>query len=376
MNSVQVRDELISELRKYMIGPHWGNDEVIDTNPKFTYMTGILYPQDSEVIQENLPDEENSTKDDEVRDTASINFLNLYSFGLTCMLNLQTKEIKINVNYGIYHTSKIEIDKKKKSLYRRVHFEQQELITIPTEVEAEKIIPLEIIFGELKIYFKRTSTGILCSVYMLNQYRSHESPTSKIIFQPCIEIISEKNQIIHNIPKDFSKVKDRDESLFDLIFDKKRNFGFGHGCSVSWNDSDVIDGNVGKICTTFLPEYKQNKIEPLDPKSLPDPKSIQSCLSMKTLSEENDYTKYSELLSEFPKLYSNWINTELESNLEKISDKKTGELQIKRCQDTLNRIKEGINIISTDPAAGKAFQFMNKVMSIQRLCVVTVKKKY
>ena len=36
--SAEVRDELIDELRKYMIGPHWGNDEVIDTVPKFTYM--------------------------------------------------------------------------------------------------------------------------------------------------------------------------------------------------------------------------------------------------------------------------------------------------------------------------------------------------
>ena len=102
MDSVQVRDELIDELRKYMIGPHWGNDEVIDTVPMFTYMTGIVYPQDSEVEQENLPPEEHGEKEDEVPDMTSINALNLSSFGLTCMLDEKTEEIKINVDYGIY----------------------------------------------------------------------------------------------------------------------------------------------------------------------------------------------------------------------------------------------------------------------------------
>ena len=87
MDSVQVRDELIDELRKYMIGPHWGNDEVIDTVPKFTYLTGILYPQDSQVEEENLSHEEHDpTHEEEVPDNTSIGSLNLSSFGLTCML--------------------------------------------------------------------------------------------------------------------------------------------------------------------------------------------------------------------------------------------------------------------------------------------------
>ena len=127
MDSVQVRDELIDELRKYMIGPHWGNDEEIDTVPKFTYMTGIIYPQDSEVEQENLPTEDHGEKEDEVPDMTSINALNLSSFGLTCMLDAQTEEIKINVDYGIYKSKKIVHEDRNKTLYQRNHFEQTEL---------------------------------------------------------------------------------------------------------------------------------------------------------------------------------------------------------------------------------------------------------
>jgi len=372
--AAEVRDELIDQLKKFMVGPQWGNNETIDTGPGSTYVAGKLYPQDSDVEQENVPAEE--SQDDEVSDKTSINSLNLSSFGLTCMLDAQTEQIKINVHYGTYSSIKIGDDDKNR-LFPRTHHSQSELLPIPKPVESTKIIPLDIDFGQLKIYFKRSSSGILCSVYMVNTYHSHIPSFGKIIFQPNIEIISEKNQIKHNVPENYSKVTGSDENLFELLFDTKKNFGFGHGCSVTWNDSAIVDGNIGQIYTDFIPQYTQDKIGPLDPESLSDPvvaQSIKSCMSMKKLSEETDYTKYSEILLEFPKLYSNWINTELESNLETISDKQIGKIQIKKCQDTLKRINEGINIISTDPIAGKAFQFMNKVMSIQRLCVTTTEQ--
>ena len=374
--SAEVRDELIDELRKYMIGPHWGNDEVIDTVPKFTYLTGILYPQDSQVEEENLSHEEHDpTHEEEVPDNTSINSLNLSSFGLTCMLEIETNEITINVDYGIYSSKKIVLPNgKKKTLHKRTHFEQQELISIPDKVESDETIPLEIKFGELRVYFKQTTDGILCSVYMINTYQTHTPSSKNIIFQPTLEIYSEKNQIKHNIPKDFSKVKGSDESLFDLIFDSKKNFGFGHGTSVNWDDSNIVGKNIGRINTDFLPKFTQEKIEPTSPESFSNSSEVKSCVNMKKLSEVIDYTQYKDMLSIFPKLYSDWITAELKLNLENILDKKTGEIQIKRCQDALKRIEEGIQIISTDSTAGKAFQFMNKVMSIQRLCSENVEK--
>lgn len=364
MIASEIRAKMIKEFREYMVGPHWGNDEVIDTVPKFTYLTGIIYPQGSTVEQEDDPSEVNDSISDEIPDKPTTNSLNLSSFGLTCMLDNKTEEIKINVNYGIYSTNQITENGYKKTLYQRKHYKKEYPVLISKEVV---IIPLEINFGELRIYFKQTLSGILCSVYILNTYQTHKASSSNIIFQPNIEIISEKNEIKHNIPKDFSKVKSSDDSLFDLIFDGKRNYGFGHGCSVSWDDLDIIDKNIGRIYTDFIPEYHQNIIGPT-----PISDEIKSCVDMKILSEVSDCTKYSDILSKIPELYSKWIVDELETNLEKISNKKMGEIQIKKCREALERTKEGIKIISTDPIAGKAFQFMNKVMLIQRICSDTI----
>ena len=120
-----VRDELIDQLKKFMVGPQWGNNETIDTGPGSTYVAGKLYPQDSDVEQENVPAEE--SQDDEVSDKTSINSLNLSSFGLTCMLDAQTEQIKINVHYGTYSSIKIGDDDKNR-LFPRTHHSQSELL--------------------------------------------------------------------------------------------------------------------------------------------------------------------------------------------------------------------------------------------------------
>ncbi len=359
MNSSEVRAEIIDEFKKYMMGPHWGNDEIIDTAPKFTYMAGILYPQDSKVEQENLSEEIDDGSEPEVSDKSVLNSLNPSSFGLTCMLDAKTETILVKVEYGIYSSQK-NSNPPPQTLYQRHHFEEP--FSIPTKNNFKK--NLEISFGEIRANFRKTKDGILCSVYLINTHETIDSAKSKnIIFQPKIEIISEQKQIIHSSGNNASSLRGLDDDLFDLIFEGKRNFGFGHGCAVSWNDAEMSGKNIGRIWTDFIPEYQQDKIEPVDADD-----NLSSCVDMKKLSDVDDYKKYSEMLSVLPDAYSKWIKEELEEKIKSIDNKQAGENQIKQCHEASQRILEGIKIVSSDPIAGKAFQFMNQVMVIQRTC--------
>ena len=361
MKITEVRSEMIDEFKKYMMGPHWGNDELIDTNPKFTYMTGILYPQDSKVEQEDTSAEVSDGDSSEVSDKSALNSLNPSSFGLTCMLDGSTESFVIKIEYGTY-TSQKNSTPPPPTLYQRHHFEES--FTVSTKSNFKK--NLEISFGEIRANFRKTNEGILCSVYLINTHQTADSAKSKVmIFQPKIEIISEQNQIIHSSVNTTSSLRGLDDDLFDLIFEGKRNFGFGHGCAVSWNDKEIIGKNIGKIWTDFIPEYEQNKIEHVDADE-----SLSSCVNMKLLGDVNDFQKYSEYLSALPTAYSKWIKQELEEKIDSIEMKPAAETQIIQCHDALKRIQEGIKIVSTDPIAGKAFQFMNKVMAIQRTCSV------
>lgn len=361
MNSSEVRAEMIDEFKKYMMGPHWGNDEIIYTDPKFTYMAGILYPQDSEVEQDDMSTEISDGDNSEVSDKSVFNSLNPSSFGLTCMLDEKTESINVKVEYGVYSSQK-NSTQPSKTLYERHPFQESFLISTKKDFRKN----LEISFAEIRVNFKKTKDGILCSVYLINTHQTTDSAKLKnMIFQPKIEIISEKNQIIHSSGLTGSSLRGLDDDLFDLIFEGKRNFGTGHGCAVSWNDKEISGKNIGRIWTDFIPEYEQNKIEHADAGA-----ALSSCVDMKLLGDITDFKQYSEKLSVLPEAYSKWIKQELEEKIDSIEMKSTGELQIKQCHDASNRILEGIQIISTDPIAGKAFQFMNKVMAIQRTCVV------
>lgn len=359
MNHVQLRAEMIVEFKKYMMGPHWGNDEIIDTAPKFTYMTGILFPQDSEVEQENIPDEIGDGSEPEISDKSVLNSLNTSSFGLTCMLDTKAETIQVKVEYGIYSSQK-NSNPPPQTLYQRHHFEES--FSIPTKKDFKE--NLEISFGEIRSNFRKTKDGILCSVYLINTHTTFDSAKSKnIIFQPKIEIISKQKQIIHSSGNSTSSLPGLDDELFDLIFEGKRNFGFGHGCAVTWDENEISGKTISKIWTDFIPEYEQDKIEHMDADH-----NLKSCVDMKKLSEVGDYKKYSEILSVLPDAYSKWIKEELEEKINLIDNKQAGEKQIKQCHEASQRILEGVKIISSDPIAGKAFQFMNKVMLIQRTC--------
>lgn len=366
MESSDIRSELVDEFKKYMMGPHWGNDEIIDTVPKFTYMAGILYPQDSEVEQENVSDEINDGSNQEVSDKSVLNSLNPSSFGLTCMLDADTEKIQIKAEYGIYSRQKhIET---KKHLYQRHHHDES--FTIITQGDFEE--NLGISFGKIKGNFRKTGSGggILCSVYLVNTRKAPNAFKSQdVIFQPRIEIISEKKQIAHNVESNSSVLRGLDDEYFDLIFSEKQNFGTGHGCAVSWNDDEVVGKNIGRIWTDFIPEYEQKKIGHVEMSGIFD-----SCVDMKKLSDVEDFTVYSEMLSVLPEAYSKWIKEKLEEKLDRIDNKSVGENQIKKCHDALQRILEGIKIVSSDPLAGKAFQFMNQVMLIQRTCAETSRR--
>lgn len=94
------------------MGPHWGNEEIIDTVPKFTYMTGILYPQDSETEQENVDSDVGDGAEPEVSDKSVMNSLNQSSFGLTFLLDSDSDNFKVKVEYGVYLGQKNKITKK------------------------------------------------------------------------------------------------------------------------------------------------------------------------------------------------------------------------------------------------------------------------
>ena len=120
-SSSEVRDVLVKEFKNYLLGPYWGKEEIVDFNPRFFYMLGILYPGGSEPEQDNLDVQIEDEKEDTHTDKAIMDSLLPSSFGLTFLLDSSAKEFQIRLEYGVYESVKHKSDEKK-TLYRRKNY--------------------------------------------------------------------------------------------------------------------------------------------------------------------------------------------------------------------------------------------------------------
>ena len=113
--------------------------------------------------------------------------------------------------------------------------------------------------------------------------------------------------------------------------------------------------------TTFLPKYEFPVIEPT---------SLElDCLLMERLGTISNIEEFSAELKPLADVYEKWITTQLRPKIDTLEPKlqRTATEQAKRCEDALRRIREGIEIVSSDQTAGDSFRFANLAMHFQRL---------
>ena len=108
---VEIREKLIEEIEADLIGPRNGNTpeerqrEETSLSPLHEYFAGVLYPGNWLVKDEEKETETGGDSDDEDNPNSNVDVAKLYkpsSFGLTCRLSLETKEIAVKIEYGNY----------------------------------------------------------------------------------------------------------------------------------------------------------------------------------------------------------------------------------------------------------------------------------
>ena len=112
---VEIREKLIDEIEAEVIGPRVGETkekrsfEILPKgrSPENEYFAGVLYPGNWEVESEEITQELSDDDDENLSSSVAADKLfKPSSFGLTCRLTPQTKEIKITVTYGEYQSLK------------------------------------------------------------------------------------------------------------------------------------------------------------------------------------------------------------------------------------------------------------------------------
>jgi hypothetical protein len=170
------------------------------------------------------------------------------------------------------------------------------------------------------------------------------------LFQSKISINTDKLKSYK--PFDATKIyKDKEYQKLEFIYRDMEHFSIGHNCAAEWYP--LLKPT--KVETTFIPIY--------DLKATKTDASELQNISLYDLSIwGNNQNKVIEQLGEFVNEYKDWINSQKQQQ-EAQSD--IGMQIIKKLDETLYRLNEGVDLLSNNNKLFKAFQYANTAMLLQ-----------
>lgn len=384
-----VRQKILDAVRKDLIGPSSVNEELKEI-PTSSYITGLLYPADATVTEdENYNDVEFTEKEfdadgesmeagifeeDEPEDRIKGGFQKPSSIGVSFYILDDVQKINAYVNWGKYYAEQVQgevIDgtleedaenKKKKKHTVYIREQMKEVVEIDfNQIDRSKQIPLES-NGNIYIYVMKMQLDNgykMVSVYLHNNDKSDgdEKEYEKVMFQVEMLIADDLMSPIFVPEYICRKVELEDE----YYYKGRPVYARGRGCAATW-EKKAEEVNATAIKSSFIPDYEIPSVSA----QIDDmPEHAFSMLQMGTPKKKVEVI---ENLRTLTAMYGSWI-TDILVNDDAMQDDKfraTGQSIIDKCNDANCRMNAGIDLIENDDKVYQAFVFMNQAMYLQR----------
>lgn len=371
----EIRQKIIEALRVDLVGP-LTKDEIIDENPRFEYLTGMLYPKimgESDLLELEIDcDADNSDGDsdytprpdeDDNEPMVAAKFVQQSSIGVSFYLHKNTSEIKVNVSWGDYiRQSETYINKdgeeKNKSVYARQDMASSIIINLLTFDKAQDFpLPED---SNLVVRINKIGLGNdyqLVTANLTNKRPKGKSELDYVIFQAYLEVVDQDSNPIFIAENICRSVLNEEE----FYYRKRPIFGRGRGCAAMWDSVD--EKTASRVYTSFIPEYEIPGVEA----SISGFEKLHFLMSF--MAKPANKFETIKRLEKLRDAYATWIEDTLVKNpLMKDSNFKSnvGDNVISHCKASLFRISKGIEILQDNTTAFDAFCFMNSVMSLQR----------
>lgn len=384
-----VRQKILDAVRKDLIGPA-SDCEQLNEVPTSSYITGLLYPADTDVTEdENYNDVEFTEKnfdadgetlevgifeEEEPEDRVKGGFQKPSSIGVSFYVSNDVQKVNAYINWGKYYAEQVQgeaIDKtleedaenkkkKKHTIYIREQMNDVVEINF-NEMGRSKQIPLES-NGNIYIYVMKMQLDNgykMVSVYLHNNDKSDgdEKEYEKVMFQVEMLIADDLMNPIF-VPEYLC----RKVELEDEYYYKGRPvYARGRGCAATW-EKKAEEINATAIKSSFIPDYEIPSVSA----QIDDmPEHAFSMLQMGSPKKKSEVIQNLRTLTE---MYGSWI-TDVLTNDEAMHDDKfkaTGQTIIDKCNDANRRMNAGIDLIENNDKVYQAFVFMNQAMYLQR----------
>lgn len=378
-----VRQQVIEMIRKDLLGP-MDENEVLNQNPRFEYLVGMLAPQ----VDENSGDSNEQEVDgdaafegdadytageeDDNEPVAANRFKTPSSIGISFYIESSTKELIVDVSWGDYTKSSEKVatkEGKERNAHVYTRHPQAESVTVNLDSFSKSkdyllLADSNICLHISKIVLKQGYT--LVTAYIVNKRKNAESDVEGLMFQVSLKARSVEGSSIFVAEHICREVLAADE----FYFAQRPILGRGRGCAATWKAD--VNGRAQAIESTFIPEFEfpgvSAALEGFD----------RFYFSMRTLSFAKKKDDIIARLSVLADSYNAWIDSTL-VNDKKMEDpnfkSEIGDVVVQKCKEALCRIRAGIQLLMDDSVAFDAFCFMNRAMILQRN-IMNFSKKY
>ncbi|MFF2447467.1 DISARM system helicase DrmA [Neobacillus sp. NPDC058068] len=373
-DKVDVRKELLERLTTELVGPEYP-EEIIKQKPLQRYLTGILWP-----INSHLANEENENNTSEGRDTNREEIetlaplskaMNPSAIGLSFLIDRHKPNVNVTVNLGMYEDLGDE-----KGDWKRKSFtlEKYEINFSKNLGKSSKQQIPKTPKAFLQWLARPYGEKIAVSIFLVNRDVQHPDDHEidhKCVFQPEIiveAIDGEKPFIERNaFSAGIEEYRDSDTESNDLLYRTESVFAVGHSISVNWDQVSKDTTRAGKLYTKVIPYYEI-------PMVIPPDWDKGGTLDMGKLAKMTSGKAIKGALLPLCNEYLKWINErKIEISHPNFEEryKQTAEKHMARCTEAYSRIIKGLEIICDDKTAFKSFIFMNSVMAKQRIQTVS-----
>lgn len=376
----KLREIIFNDLKTDLIGPYT-KDEILKEAPVSSYITGMLYPEDSDLDEQeeferfnakdhketfNVSDLDIEEEDEEIKLELK-SFKKQSSLGFNFYIGNEVSDLDVIIRWGDYYKGEVEVEeelniedlkkKKKKKLRGWVREEKIKSLTIKlSEFKKEKKFEVEegIYLIAIKYKLKR-SNNLMMALYLVNKRETSKEEIENIMFQVEIEAFHKEGQAI--FASELDSMKNKTE-LEDFIYREKPVFSRGYGCATIWENEDSHFAK--RIKSTFIPEHEipgaSTVLEGIDDNQF----------SMALFSNKNKKDEIIERLNIILNKYSDWIDGLRKNELMNDDNfKKYGNEIIGKCKQALSRIEKGIYLLNNNERVLDSFCFANQVMLVQ-----------
>lgn len=384
-----VRQKILDAVRQDLIGPG-SPEEVLNEIPTSSYITGLLYPADSAVTEdENYFDVEFTEKkfdsegesmeasifeEEEPEDRIKGGFQKPSSIGVSFYIKNDVSSINAYIKWGRYYAEQVQGEIVDESLEEDAENKKKKKHTVYRREAMEDVVEIDLSsIGRSKQLFLESNSNVyvyimqmkldngykMVSVYLHNNDKSsgEEKEYEKVMFQ--VEMLIADDMMNPIFVPEFvcRKVELEDE----YYYKGRPVYARGRGCAAVW-DKSVDEVNATCVRTSFIPDYE---IPSVSAQIEEMPEHAFSMLRMGTPKKKAETINMLRALTD---CYGTWISRELVNNAEMQNSHfaLTGQAIIDKCKEANRRMNKGIDLLEKDEKVFQAFTFMNQAMYLQR----------